>query len=127
MASEAGKGDKRRPGDDEAFNEGYERIFGNKKPVRGRFIWDEVEKRMVPESEYIPPPEVNAPAIMGDIQPYKSMIDGSMIASRSTHREHLRQHGCIEIGNEKVTPKPIEPPKGLRDDIARAVYQRLGS
>lgn len=38
--------------------------------------------------------------IIGDIQPYKSMITGEMITSRSKHREHLRQHGCIEIGNE---------------------------
>lgn len=125
MAHEAGKGDKRRPGDEQAFNEGYERIFGDKNPVRGRFIWDSAEQRMVPESEYTPPPEVNAPAIMGDIQPYKSMIDGSMIQSRSTHRQHLKQHGCIEVGNEKVVPKPIEAPKGLRDAIGRAVYQHL--
>jgi len=47
--------------------------------------------------------------IMLDIQPYKSMVDGSMITSRSKHREHLRQHNCIEIGNEKMqnTPPPV--------------------
>lgn len=27
-----GKGDKRRPGDDKAYNAGWERIFGKKKP-----------------------------------------------------------------------------------------------
>ena len=48
--------------------------------------------------------------IMLDIQPYKSMVDGSMITSRSKHREHLRQHNCIEIGNEKMqnTPPPVQ-------------------
>jgi len=47
--------------------------------------------------------------IMLDIQPYKSMVDGSIITSRSKHREHLRQHNCIEIGNEKMqnTPPPV--------------------
>ena len=47
--------------------------------------------------------------IMLDIQPYKSMVDGSMITSRSKHREHLRKHNCIEIGNETMqnTPPPV--------------------
>lgn len=30
MANEAGKGDKRRPGDINLFGEGYDRIFGRK-------------------------------------------------------------------------------------------------
>lgn len=43
---------------------------------------------------------VTAPYVIADIQPYQSMIDGRMITSRSAHREHLKAHGCIEIGNE---------------------------
>ena len=60
--------------------------------------------------------------IMLDIQPYKSMVDGSMITSRSKHREHLRQHNCIEIGNEKMqnTPPPI--PTNRREML----HRRLG-
>lgn len=64
--------------------------------------------------------------IIPDIQPYKSQIDGSMIDSRTKHRNHLKQHGCIEVGNEKQQPKKREEPKGLRDAIGKAVYQRLG-
>lgn len=64
--------------------------------------------------------------IIPDIQPYKSQIDGSMIDSRTKHRNHLKQHGCIEVGNEKQQPKKPEPPKGLRDAIGKAVYQHLG-
>lgn len=45
-------------------------------------------------------------AVIGDIQPYQSMIDGSMITSRSKHREHLREHNCIEIGNESMQNAP---------------------
>ena len=60
--------------------------------------------------------------IMLDIQPYKSMVDGSMITSRSKHREHLRQHNCIEIGNEKMqnTPPPV---KTSRREM---LHRRLG-
>jgi hypothetical protein len=59
------------------------------------------------------------PMIMPDIQPYKSMIDGSMITSRSIHRDHLRQHGCIEVGNEKMETK-LPPPKDTRKEVMRA-------
>ena len=60
--------------------------------------------------------------IMLDIQPYKSMVDGSMITSRSKHREHLRQHNCIEIGNEKMqnTPPPVQ------NNRREMLHRRLG-
>ena len=45
-------------------------------------------------------PRSAAPMVMPDIAPYKSMITGEMITSRSQHREHLQQHGCVEVGNE---------------------------
>ena len=39
--------------------------------------------------------------VMPDFKaPYKSMIDGTMIESRAQHREHLKKHGCQEVGNE---------------------------
>ena len=38
--------------------------------------------------------------IMPDIKPYKSMVTGEMITSRSRHRQHLKDHGCIEVGND---------------------------
>lgn len=43
---------------------------------------------------------VTAPYVVADIQPYRSMIDGTMITSRSQHREHLKAHNCFEVGNE---------------------------
>ena len=58
------------------------------------------------------------PMVMPDIAPYKSMIDGSMITSRSVHRDHLRQHGCIEVGNEKMETKPT-PIKDNRKEVLR--------
>jgi putative FmdB family regulatory protein len=49
---------------------------------------------------------VTAPYVIADIQPYQSMIDGSWITSRSRHNEHLREHKCVEIGNETHHLKP---------------------
>lgn len=44
--------------------------------------------------------------ILHDIKPYRSMITGEMITSRSTHRRHLRQHGMVEVGNDSSLRKP---------------------
>lgn len=62
--------------------------------------------------------------VMPDIQPYTSVIDGSTITSRSRHREHLRAHGCIEVGNERPAPRPVpfEPIIGLREELAARIY-----
>lgn len=39
-------------------------------------------------------------------KPYKSMITGEMITSRAKHREHLRRHGYVEVGNDSSLTKP---------------------
>lgn len=49
--------------------------------------------------------QICAPMVVADIQPYKSQLTGEMIMSRSQHRDHLKSHGCVEVGNEPVKPK----------------------
>jgi len=69
-----------------------------------------------------------APMVANDIQPYRSMIDGSIINSRSEHRAHLKAHGCIEVGNETkhIKPrKPLESPPGLKETLIRAVNEKM--
>ena len=90
--------------------------------MRTRYIQDPVTLELVPIEEYRPKRENRSALVMPDIQPYRSMIDGSLIGSRSKHRVHLRDHDCIEVGNEKQvrrTPK-LESPK---EDIVRAAHQ----
>jgi hypothetical protein len=66
-----------------------------------------------------------APMIQSDIQGYVSQIDGSYIESRSKHRAHLKQHGCIEVGNEKMSNEaPKQDPK-LKQRIAEIAYEKL--
>lgn len=48
-----------------------------------------------------------APFVMRDITPYQSPIDNTHITSRSAHREHLKVHDVIELGNEHVKPADI--------------------
>lgn len=46
------------------------------------------------------------PSIMRDMGEYVSPLDGSHITSRSQHRDHVRKHNVIELGNETVKPVP---------------------
>lgn len=77
---------------------------------------------LVPKEEYTRV-DVKAPYVIDDIQPYRSMENGKIISSRSTHRAHLRAHNLVEVGNEKMPDrKPLEP-KGIADDIQRSMHQ----
>ena len=65
-------------------------------------------------------PPRRTPYVQSDIKDYRSVITGEVIASRSDHRDHLRRHGCVEVGNEmpRVSRQAVGP---VRDDIARAL------
>ena len=60
--------------------------------------------------------------VMGDITPYKSPIDGTVISSRAQHKAHKRQHGVIEVGNEKLSRPMNKPynPGDIKRDLADA-------
>ncbi len=126
MAHEAGKGDKRRPNDTQAFDNGYELAFGERKVTRGSYIWDSAKGEMVSKDEYYASQnKVESHMIINDIQPYKSMQTGEMIQSRSSHRNHLKQHGLIEIGNEKIQERKPQTynSEEVKREIARQLYR----
>jgi protein-disulfide isomerase len=52
--------------------------------------WEE-KKNMTPRE---------APRVMSDIGGYVSQVTGEYIDSRSKHRNHLKQHGMVELGND---------------------------
>jgi hypothetical protein len=95
--------------------------------TRRRWIQDRITGELI-EAELYQAPASTGPFVLGDIQPYQSMVDGQMITSRSQHRNMLRQHGLIEVGNEQkhLKSKRPEPPQGLKESIVRAVKQHRG-
>jgi hypothetical protein len=99
--------------------------------MRKRYVYRDGEMVEV-GADYKPEPRQSSWQVLPDIQPYKSMIDGREITSRSRHREHLRAHGCIEIGNETkhlMNPErgtgQIKPPDGLKREIAQIAAEKL--
>lgn len=64
-----------------------------------------------------------APTVIPDIQPYISQATGELIQSRSQHRDHLKAHGLVEVGNDDMTPKKSftedkKQKEALRSEIA---------
>jgi hypothetical protein len=69
-----------------------------------------------------------APMVQSDIQGYISQVDGSWIDSRSKHRDHLKQHRMIEIGNEvPMKQKQVQAPSSeeRKRQIGEIVYSKL--
>lgn len=66
--------------------------------------------------------------VTSDIGGYISQIDGSWIESRSKHREHLKRHRMIELGNDPITKHKtidVQNPEQRKRAIAEQVYSKL--
>lgn len=85
-----------------------------------RYIQDPVTLELVPADQY-ERPQVTTAAVWGDHQPYRSMATGEMISGRRQHREHLKQHRLIELGNEKPVQQAPRQDNRLRQDIINTV------
>ena len=96
-------------------------IYNGDGTINARYVDGELVEGTIMET-------VQGPMVMGDLKPYQSMIDGSWITSRSQHREHLRAHGCVEVGNDSSLsrrPGALREPPRLKETIARNVYSKL--
>lgn len=72
--------------------------------------------------------KMTPPRVMSDIGGYISQVDGSWIDSRSKHRDHLKRHNMIELGNDVPTShRTITPSqeRARKETIARQVYEKL--
>jgi hypothetical protein len=68
--------------------------------------------------------ELAAPMYVRDIGEYKSPIDGTVITSRSAHRDHLKTHDVIEVGNERLgRPAPEEKTRGIGEAVKRRLEE----
>ena len=61
--------------------------------------------------------------IVKDIEPYKAIgLPGApVITSKRHHRDAMRAHGMVEVGNTPVT-KQYEAAPGFREDMKRALW-----
>lgn len=65
---------------------------------------------------------VSAPRVIPDIAPYQSVVTGERIKGRAHHKQHLKDHNLVEVGNERIEQKEEAlPPVG--PDIKRSIEE----
>lgn len=67
---------------------------------------------------------VAAPMVIRDMGEYTSPLDGSRITSRSQHRDHIRAHDVVEVGNEFGTG-PVDTSPKVDRELGQAIKRRL--
>lgn len=73
-------------------------------------------------------PTQRANYVSSDITGYISQVDGSWIDSKSKHRDHLKRHGMVEVGNDvpmKQRDVSVGNAEQRKRAIAEQVYGRL--
>lgn len=91
---------------------------------RQTYIYDERLKKLVPKDEYYTDLEDTGPMIQPDIQPFKSIIDGEVIGSRSDLRRHMKKHGVVQTSEfsaewSRAAARRREIQKGRHDKAQR--------
>lgn len=70
---------------------------------------------------------ISASFVHAEFTPYKSMLTGEIVTDRGRHRRMLKEHGCIEVGNESMEPKiDHAAEKRKKEELRREIAQRLG-
>ena len=78
-----------------------------------RWIQDPKTGKLVPQDQYHGT-EPNRLYVLGDIQPFVSPIDGTLISSRSKLRDHNNRHGVTNSSD--YSPEFLAKRKKARDD-----------
>ena len=78
-----------------------------------RWIQDSETGKLIPAEEYHAQ-DNDAPLIQGDIEPFVSPVDGSVISSRSQLRRHNAQHGVTD--SRDYSPEFLAKRSKERDD-----------
>lgn len=94
--------------------------------MKRRYVQCPVTGNLIPVEDYVRDPA--SAMVMPDIKPYRSMADGSVVGSRSAHREMLKRNGCFEVGNElPMTPRGIpDVDAGGRKELIASQMRELG-
>lgn len=122
----------------EAFREGHERTFGERKPgQRGRWIWDAEAGRLVRAEDYEPPPAKCGTEVMSG-RCHEGLVapDGTDISTRAKRKAWMNATGCADYDDFKGARErrakeqearargEFKPDKQLRDLIGRELYKQ---
>lgn len=108
------------------FDEGYERTFGkDRKPVRGRWIWDAAQQKLVNVDEYVPPETaLNAPIMVDRFMEGHVSQDGVDIGSRRKRKDYMRATGVTDASD--YNPGHADRVKKARDEkVTKSTHETV--
>lgn len=114
------------------YDEGFERIFGkDRKPQRGRFVWDEESKSMVEVGgEWTDAPRRAETGTEELTYGNATASDGTLINTRKRHREYLKATGLAMAGDfspayqeKQARSRELAEDKSRRETVERAFYK----
>jgi hypothetical protein len=99
------------------FDEGYERIFGkDRKPCRGRFVYD--EQGAIPIDENWQPTDGEKMPVFTDrYMEGQRATDGTPIDNRTRRRRYMEKHGLTDLSDysSRHFEKAAEARQAIRD------------
>jgi hypothetical protein len=107
--------DTKQMTDKEYFVEWWTPTIGREEAEKS---WEEKQKQPVRATHMV----------SSDIGGYVSQVDGTWIESRSKHRDHLKRHGMVELGNDvpqQHKKLDVPKPEDRKRQIAEQVYAKL--
>jgi hypothetical protein len=115
------------------FEDNFEKIFSEPSKEKGRFVYDKDQKKCVKKQET----NISGYHIQGDIEPFISPIDKTVITGRAALRAHNKRHGVTDIrdygpewfkrrGKEKDADRlgQTKAAKQERIDLFKHAYER---
>ena len=93
---------------------------------KGFYRWDKKTNQLVELGSYQDSPrEQVGPYVIEDTMPLtENHADGSWYDSKSEYRKAVKRAGCIEIGNEKLSQRPLKRTNCItRTDMQEAFYK----
>ena len=66
--------------------------------------------------------------IIGDLPPFVSPVDGSVVGSRRARQEHNNRNACIDVGNDPAAKRPHKPRLPTTDrELAKKLDETIGA
>lgn len=85
------------------YDQGFDATFGERKRVRGRFVWDDQRKEMVEVGSEWQPSDRPGPVRKSEEEIYGKVTatDGTDLSTKRRHREYMQANGLTMADDYK--------------------------
>jgi hypothetical protein len=84
-----------------AWDENFDGTFGEPSKERGRFVWDDVQQKLVRPGEQTQRRAIDAPVMAGRFYEGAVATDGTDIGTRAKREGYMRKHGLADADDFK--------------------------